>query len=122
MRLVRPEHGALPLPPLPIVERIVKAVIPGSETHWTAAGIDEFLRAYLTPRGRVAFYAAARNIYLEDGAGSNGFWTRIEALQPRTLFIWGRRDRLAAAALPRPQKPPLPHRRHAAVACGPPPP
>jgi len=39
------------------------------------AGVDEFLRAYLTPRGRVAFYAAARQIYLEEPHGSKGFWT-----------------------------------------------
>ena len=41
-------------------------MVPGSDEEWTAAGIDEFLRSYLTPRGRAAFYAAARNIYLEE--------------------------------------------------------
>jgi hypothetical protein len=34
-----------------------------------AAGVDEFLRAYLTPAGRAALYAAARQIYLEAPHG-----------------------------------------------------
>jgi pimeloyl-ACP methyl ester carboxylesterase len=117
LRLVRPELGALQLAPRPIVERIVKSVIPGSETHWTAAGIDEFLRAYLTPRGRVAFYAAARNIYLEDGTGPNGFWERIEALQPRTMFIWGRRDRLVPIGFEKHVKERVPHAEHVEIDC-----
>jgi pimeloyl-ACP methyl ester carboxylesterase len=32
-----------------------------------AAGVDEFLRAYLTPAGRAAFYAAARHLELDCG-------------------------------------------------------
>jgi hypothetical protein len=43
----------------------------------TAAGVDEFLRAYLTPAGRAAFYAAARQIYLDEPHGEQGFWTRL---------------------------------------------
>ena len=51
--------------------------IPGAKDGWVRAGVDEFLRAYLTPRGRVAFYASARQIYLEEPHGSKGFWTRL---------------------------------------------
>jgi pimeloyl-ACP methyl ester carboxylesterase len=97
------------------VERIVKSVIPGADSDWTAVGIDEFLRSYLTPRGRVAFYAAARNIYLEEGDGSDGFWTRIEALQPRTLFIWGRRDQLVPIAFERHVREAVPGASHVEI-------
>jgi pimeloyl-ACP methyl ester carboxylesterase len=117
LRLVRPELGLLQLAPRPVVERIVRSVIPGADSNWTAAGIDEFLRAYLTPRGRVAFYAAARNIYLEEGAGSKGFWTRIEALQPRSLFIWGTRDQLVPIAFKRHVKERVPMARHVEIDC-----
>ena len=63
-------------------------------SSWVAPALDEFMRAYLNPRGRVAFYAAARKIYLENPNGKDGFWSRLEALQARSLFIWGRRDTL----------------------------
>jgi pimeloyl-ACP methyl ester carboxylesterase len=115
LRLVRPELGIIQPTPRPIVERIVKSVIPGADNDWTAAGVDEFLRAYMTPRGRVAFYAAARNIYLEEGEGSDGFWARIEALQPPTLFIWGRRDTLVPIGFERHVKQAVPAARHVEI-------
>ena len=68
LRLVPTELGVLQPAPRAIVERIVKQFIPGSDNEWTAAGIDEFMRSYLTRSGRAAFYAAARNIYLEEPA------------------------------------------------------
>jgi pimeloyl-ACP methyl ester carboxylesterase len=91
--------------------------VPGSDSHWTAAGVDEFMRAYLTPRGRVAFYAAARNIYLEEGDGSKGFWTRLEALEPRSLFIWGKRDGIVPIAFERHVKQAVPAARHVEIDC-----
>jgi pimeloyl-ACP methyl ester carboxylesterase len=115
LRLVRPELGLLQPAPRPVVERIVRSVIPGADSNWTAGGIDEFLRAYLTPRGRVAFYAAARNIYLEEGEGSDGFWTRIETLEPRSLFIWGRRDQLVPIGFERHVRNAVPHARHVEI-------
>jgi pimeloyl-ACP methyl ester carboxylesterase len=115
LRLVRPELGLLQPAPRPVVERIVRSMIPGDDSNWTAAGIDEFLRAYLTPRGRVAFYAAARNIYLEEGEGSDGFWARIEALEPRSLFIWGRRDQLVPIGFERHVRNAVPHARHVEI-------
>jgi pimeloyl-ACP methyl ester carboxylesterase len=65
LRLVRPELGLVQLAPRPVVQAVVHRLIPGADEGWTAAGVDEFLRAYLTPAGRAAFYAAARQIYLE---------------------------------------------------------
>ncbi len=66
LRAVRPELGLLQPAPRMIVDRIARAMVPGGREGWSAVGVDEFLRGYLTPRGRAAFYAAARNIYLED--------------------------------------------------------
>ncbi len=72
LKLVAPQLGLIQPAPRPVVEAIVRRVIPGADNEWTAAGIDEFLRSYLTPRGRAAFYAAARNIYLEEPYGPRG--------------------------------------------------
>ena len=62
----RPSSGLVQPAPRAIVDRIARAMVPGGNDGWSAVGVDEFLRGYLTPRGRAAFYAAARNIYLED--------------------------------------------------------
>jgi pimeloyl-ACP methyl ester carboxylesterase len=118
LKLVRPELGILQPAPRSIVEGIVHRVVPGAADEWTRTGIDEFLRAYLTPRGRVAFYAAARNIYLEDPDGPNGFWPRLEELQGDALFVWGRRDTLVPIGFQRHVQKALPGARHEVVDCG----
>jgi pimeloyl-ACP methyl ester carboxylesterase len=118
LRLVRPELGILQPTPRPIVERIVRQVVPGAAEEWTRVAIDEFLRAYLTPRGRVAFYASARQIYLEDPDGPNGFWPRLEALQSDALFIWGKRDQLVPIGFQRHVQKALPHARHEVIDSG----
>ena len=118
LKLVRPELGAIQPAPKPIVDRIVRSVVPGAASNdWAAAGVDEFLRSYYTPRGRAAFDAAARNISLEEGEGDEGFWTRLEALQPRTLFIWGRRDQLVPIGFERHVKQAVPAARHVEIDC-----
>src|SRR5829696_4541253 len=94
LRALRPELGLLQPAPRPLVETIVRRLVPASNGGWTAAGIDEFLRSYLTGRGRAAFYAAARNIYLDEPHGEAGFWTRLQSLQCDSLFVWGRYDTL----------------------------
>jgi pimeloyl-ACP methyl ester carboxylesterase len=53
---------------------------------------DEFLRTYRSRAARIAFYAAARQIYIEEPDGPKGFWTRLEGLEPPALFIWGSDD------------------------------
>jgi pimeloyl-ACP methyl ester carboxylesterase len=62
---------------------------------------DEFFRAHRSRGGRVAFYAAARQIYLEQPHGPSGFWTRLELLRPPALFIWGGEDRLVPVGFSR---------------------
>jgi pimeloyl-ACP methyl ester carboxylesterase len=73
------------------------------------------MRAYLSPRGRVAFYASARNIALEDPAR---FWSRLETLAPESLFIWGRRDTLVPIGFARHVERALPQATHVELDCG----
>jgi pimeloyl-ACP methyl ester carboxylesterase len=118
LRLVRPELGLVQLAPRAVVQAIVQRLIPGADQGWTAAGVDEFLRSYVTPAGRAAFYAAARQIYLEAPHGDAGFWTRLSGLQPDALFIWGRRDTLVPIAFERHVADALPRARHVELDCG----
>jgi pimeloyl-ACP methyl ester carboxylesterase/putative sterol carrier protein len=118
LRLIRPELGLFQVAPRPVVEAVVKRVIPGARDGWTAIGVDEFLRAYLSARGRAAFYAAARNIYLEEPHGDNGFWTRLAALQAESLFVWGKRDRVVPIRFARHVEDVLPAARHVEIDCG----
>lgn len=118
LRLLRPELGLVQIAPRPIVQSIVRRVIPGAAEGWTAAGVDEFLRTYLNPAGRAAFYAAARHIYLEEPHGDQGFWTRLAALEPPALFVWGRRDQLVPLAFARHVRDVLPNAEHLELDCG----
>ena len=118
LRLVRPELGLVQLAPRAVVQAVVQRLIPGANEGWTAAGVDEFMRAYLTPAGRAAFYAAARQIYLEAPQGDSGFWPRLRELQPDGLFIWGRHDTLVPIAFARHVAEALPQARHVELDCG----
>jgi pimeloyl-ACP methyl ester carboxylesterase len=118
LRLTRPELGLVQLAPRPLIEAVVRGLIPNADSGWTAAGVDEFLRAYLTPTGRAAFYAAARHIYLEEPHGEKGFWTRLATLEPDALFVWGRQDRLVPLAFARHVADVLPRARHLELDCG----
>jgi pimeloyl-ACP methyl ester carboxylesterase len=118
LRLTRPELGLVQLSPRPVVEAIVRRLIPDADRGWTAAGVDEFLRAYLTPAGRAAFYAAARQIYLEEPHGESGFWTRLRGLGADALFVWGRHDRLVPIAFERHVSDALPRARQVELECG----
>jgi pimeloyl-ACP methyl ester carboxylesterase len=118
LKLVPTQLGVIQPAPRRIVERIVRAVVPGSDNEWTAAGIDEFLRSYLTPRGRSAFYAAARNIYLEEPNGPDGFWTRLRELNAPSLFVWGRRDPVVPFGFARHVREVLPRAEHLELECG----
>ena len=62
---------------------------------------DEFLRTYRSRAARVAFYAAARQIYLEKPDGDNGFWTRLAGLEPPAMFVWGDSDRVVPSRFSR---------------------
>jgi len=118
LRWIPTQLGAIQPAPRPVVEAIVRHLIPGADQEWTAAGIDEFLRSYLTPNGRAAFYAAARNIYLEEPGGEAGFWTRLRSLDVESLFVWGRRDAVVPAAFAKHVREALPGARHLLFDCG----
>ena len=100
------------------MEPIVRRIVPGGNSGWTAAGVDEFLRAYLTPSGRFAFYESARNIYLDEPLGEDGFWRRLEELAPRSMFVWGRHDNLVPIAFMRHVERALPAAKHVELDCG----
>jgi pimeloyl-ACP methyl ester carboxylesterase len=115
LKIVRPELGILQPAPKGFVESLVKRVVPASDSHFVAPALDEFLRSYLTPRGRVAFYAAARNIALEE---PSEFWEGLRELSPEALFIWGRRDGLVPIGFARHVRERLPAARHCELDCG----
>ncbi len=118
LRLVRPELGVLQPAPKPVVDALVRRLVPGGHEGWTAAGVDEFLRAYHTPRGRAAFYAAARNIYLDAPNGDSGFWSRLDGLECDSLFVWGRKDTLVPIAFMHHVERTLPEAQHLELDCG----
>jgi pimeloyl-ACP methyl ester carboxylesterase len=114
VKLLRPEVTLMPLP----VERLVRRLVAGGSEDWTAAGVDEFLRAFSTPRGRHAFHAALRNIYLDAPHGGDGLWSRLAGMRHDALFVWGRRDRLVPIAFMKHVERTLPAARHLELDCG----
>jgi pimeloyl-ACP methyl ester carboxylesterase len=105
VRFLRPE---LALIPFPVSHRQVVLGIRSMfgrpsrvPEAWYAAAADEFLRVFRSPPGRIAFFSAARQIYLEEPHGENGFWDRLPAMARPALFVWGERDRLVPARFAR---------------------
>jgi pimeloyl-ACP methyl ester carboxylesterase len=105
VRVLRPEMALVPLPmPTRRVVGGIKAMFARPERlddAWYLSAADEFVRVFNSARGRIAFFAAARQIYLEEPWGQTGFWDRLPALSVPTLFVWGERDRLVPAAFAR---------------------
>jgi pimeloyl-ACP methyl ester carboxylesterase len=118
LQLPLPRLGLLQPTPRALVEPIVRRIVPGANDGWSAAGVDEFLRAYLTPAGRFAFYESARNIYLDEPLGDSGFWSRLEGLAPDAMFVWGRHDNLVPIAFMRHVERALPAAKHVELDCG----
>jgi pimeloyl-ACP methyl ester carboxylesterase/putative sterol carrier protein len=105
VRLMRPEAGALPLPlPHRVVVEAIRAMfsdpdrLPGP---WYDAAADECVRVFRSPAHRVAFWSVARQIFIEEAHGRQGFWDRLPGLQPPALFLWGDRDRLVPSSFAR---------------------
>jgi pimeloyl-ACP methyl ester carboxylesterase len=118
VKALRPELGLIQITPRPVIEQAVRRFVPGGRDGWSAVGVDEFLRAYMQPRGRAAFYAALRNIYLDEPKGDEGFWTRLRELQNESLFVWGQKDRLVPIAFARHVREALPGAQHVELDCG----
>ena len=118
LQMPLPRLGYLQPTPRRVVEPIVRRIVPGGEQGWTAAGIDEFLRAYCTPAGRYAFYECARNIYMDEPYGEEGFWTRLKKLEPKSMFVWGAEDNLVPMSFMRHVERALPRSVHLELDCG----
>lgn len=113
VRLLRPEMGAVPLlvPRVQVVTtlRTMFSKPDRLVSTWLDAATDEFLHVFGTARGRVCFFHAAREIYLEDAAGERGFWERLRTLRAPALFVWGDRDWLVPVAFARHAVAAVPH-------------
>ena len=105
VQFLRPELAVLPLPiSHKQVVRSTRATFARPSRlpdPWYEAAADEFLRVFRTARGRIAFFSAARQIYLEEPWGETGFWDRLRSLTTPALFVWGQRDRLVPAKFAR---------------------
>jgi pimeloyl-ACP methyl ester carboxylesterase len=113
VRLLAAELGAMPIVvPRALVLASIRMMFARPERlrdAWYDAAADEFTRVFATPRGRVGFFSAARQIYLEEAHGEQGFWERLRALQCPALFLWGDRDQLVPCTFARHVTAAVPH-------------
>jgi pimeloyl-ACP methyl ester carboxylesterase len=113
VRLLAAELGAVPVPvPRWFAMRMLRLMFAEPErlpAAWYEAAMDEFQRVFSTLRGRIAFFSAARQIYLEASDGPSGFWERLPSLAPPALFLWGDQDLLVPAAFARHVQAAVPH-------------
>jgi pimeloyl-ACP methyl ester carboxylesterase len=105
VRLLRPELGLLPHKlRRGMVERQLWSMFCDPDALDPSVGdvvVDEFQRIYGNAGARVAFYASARNIYLDKPFGEHGFYPRLSELEPPALFVWGTHDKLIPAGFRR---------------------
>jgi pimeloyl-ACP methyl ester carboxylesterase len=105
VKLLRPELAAIPHPlrAARVREQFWGLFARPDRLDPVAAEIaaDEFCRTYRSRSGRIAFFAAARNIYLDPPHGEHGLWTRLGGLRTPPLFVWGDCDRLVPAGFAR---------------------
>jgi pimeloyl-ACP methyl ester carboxylesterase len=98
VRLLRPELGSMPLRlNHGLVVEAVRAMFSDPDRlpkSWYDAAADECVRVFRSRAHRVAFFASARQIFLEEAHGRYGFWDRLPGLAPPAVFVWGDRDRL----------------------------
>lgn len=105
VRLLRPELAAIPHPMRAASVRAhfwsMFARPERLDPSVADIAADEFCRNYRSRAARVAFYASARNIYLDAPWGEQGFWSRLGTLKQPALFVWGDADRLVPAGFER---------------------
>jgi pimeloyl-ACP methyl ester carboxylesterase len=105
VKLLRPELAAIPHP---LRAATVRAQFWGLfarpdqlDPVVADVAVEEFCRNYRSRAARIAFFAAARNIYLDEPHGEAGFYSRLAELAPPALFVWGDSDRLIPAGFSR---------------------
>jgi pimeloyl-ACP methyl ester carboxylesterase len=105
VRLLRPEMARLPIKASHgLVVRAVQAMFSRPDRlpdAWYDAAADEFVRCFSDREHRVAFFACARQIYLDEAFGLHGFWDTLPSLAPPAMFLWGENDRLVPASFAR---------------------
>lgn len=105
VRLLRPELAALPhtLTDSRVRKQFLSLFAQPERLDPALADVacDEFMRIYASGAARVAFYSAARNIYLDRPHGDDGLWTRLGSLEAPATFVWGTHDTLIPAAFSR---------------------
>ena len=123
VRLLRPELAAIPhtFGDAAGSPAVLEHVLAAGAIHPSAAdvAVEEFLRVYRSVNARVAFHASARHIYLEEPNGPHGFYTRLPALEPPAMFVWGDEDPLVPHAFSRYVREALPDARQVVLEqCG----
>lgn len=102
VHLLRPEMAVVPLRvhSIPIVRflRTLFAEPDRLPATWLESAADEFVHYFSSASSRIAFFHAARQIYLESAHGERGFWDRLPNLKAPALFIWGKNDFLVPAS------------------------
>ncbi len=102
VKLLRPELAAIPHKmSTHLVRRQFWSMFGRPERlHPSVADIavEEFVAGYRHHAARIAFSKAARNIYLEEPNGPDGFYERLAQLQPPAMFVWGDDDPLVPLA------------------------
>ncbi|MFN2540251.1 MAG: alpha/beta fold hydrolase [Mycobacteriales bacterium] len=98
VRLMRPELSRVPMRlSHPLVVEAIRTMFSDPDRlpkAWYDAAADECVRVFRSRAHRVAFFASARQIFLEESYGLRGFWDRLPSLGPPAVFVWGDRDRL----------------------------
>jgi pimeloyl-ACP methyl ester carboxylesterase len=123
VRLLRPELAAIPhtFGDSLVRKQFWSMFARPERIHPNAAdvAVEEFLRTYRSVNARIAFHASARNIYLEEPSGPNGFWSRLPELEPPAMFVWGDEDPLVPLAFSRYVRDALPEARQVVLdQCG----
>lgn len=102
LRLLPPELLTAPVRlPHRVIVTIIRTFFADPERlprPWYDSAADEFTRVMGDYRHRRAFFAAMRQIYLDEPYGEDGFWDRLPALGTPSLFVWGDRDWLVPSA------------------------
>ncbi len=123
VRLLRPELAMIPHP---LSEATVRSTLEGLfarperlDPETAEIAIEEFRRNYQSRAARIAFFAAARNIYLDEPHGEAGFYARLAELEPPAVFVWGAEDWLIPAGFARHVERALPRARQVVLPdCG----